>query len=273
MSSIVYPNLLHQSYNIMKNFSFIKLVLFVSLFLCSALVEPTFAQDKPILSEAIRTSIDTKGVEAAKKQFTDMDKSQRERYNVDMEGISTLTNDYLEEGNLEALTAISEIISVFMQDMIAQSMDEYAPGMPEKMAEQREAEREQQAKEREEERKQERQEQIVERQGHPRSDLERFTGLYGDPKATNSTRQLWVQVSCDEYLVSGAMWGDAAPWWLTSESENIFTYKDSFNNLRMEFVNEGNTLKMIHDLEFLKSPLVRTGPLPEDWESCLERYQ
>lgn len=257
----------------MKNFSFINLVLLISLFLSFAFVKSTFAQDKPNLSEAIQTSIDTKGVEATTKRFTEMNKSQREHYNIDMEGISDLTNNYLEEGNLEALTAISEIASLFMQDMIAQSMDEYAPRMAEEMAEQQEAESEQRAKEREEDIMQERHERIVEHQGQPRSDLERFTGLYGDPENTDSSRKLWVTVSCDGYLVSGAMWGDVSPWWLTSDSENVFTYEDSFNNLRMEFVNEGHALKMIHDLDFLKSPLIKTGPLPENWESCLERYQ
>ena len=259
----------------MKNFSFINSVLFITLFLSFAFAKTTFAQDKPNLSEAIQASIDTKGVDATTKQFTEMDKSQRDRYNIDMEGISELTNDYLEEGNLEALTAISEITSLFMQDMIAQSMEQYSPEMTQEMAEQRDAEREQRANEREQERMRQRQEQVVERQGQPRNDLQRFTGLYGDPEATDSNRKLWVTVSCDGYLVSGAMWGDASPWWLTSESENIFTYEDSFNSLRIEFQTgaDGNAVQMNHDLDFLNSPLIRTGPLPDDWEPCIERYQ
>jgi hypothetical protein len=106
-----------------------------------------------------------------------------------------------------------------------------------------------------------------------RNDLERFTGLYGDPEEKNENRRLWVMVSCDGYLVSGALWGDVAPWWMKSEADNIFTYADSFFKLRMEFKTDedGKAIRMIHDLSFLKTPLERLGPIPEDWEPCLER--
>lgn len=106
-----------------------------------------------------------------------------------------------------------------------------------------------------------------------RDDLERFTGLYGDPEEKNEYRKLWVMVSCDGYLVSGALWGDVAPWWMTSEADNIFTYADSFFQLRFEFETDenGNAVKMIHDLEWMKSPLERAGPLPDDWDPCIER--
>lgn len=71
-----------------------------------------------------------------------MDPSEREQYNVDMEGISELTNASQENGNMEALMA---------------------------------------------------------------------------------------------YLVSGAMWGYASPWWVQPESENVFTFQNSFSAIRMEF--------------------------------------
>ena len=53
-------------------------------------------------------------------------------------------------------------------------------------------------------------------------DLERFTGLYSDPEESNENRKLWVMVSCDGQLVSGALWGDVAPWWMKSEGDNVF---------------------------------------------------
>ena len=107
----------------------------------------------------------------------------------------------------------------------------------------------------------------------PREDLQRFTGLYGDPEEKNETRRLWIMISCDGYLVSGALWGDVAPWWMTSEAENIFTYADSFFKLRLEFEtdSDGKIKAMIHDFTGIKSPLKLLAPVPEEWGPCLER--
>jgi len=143
----------------------------------------------------------------------------------------------------------------------------------EEMAKEQEAERDQEAQQREEERTLERQQTVVERQGQPRDDLEQFKGVYGNPDEPESPRQLWVNISCDGYLVTGAMWGDAAPWWMRSESETVFTMEDSFNNVRLEFTPGGDDLEMIHNLDFMENPLKRVGPLPEDWNSCMERYR
>lgn len=257
----------------MYNFTLKLLIIHVCLLFVIPLFSSAIAQDKPNLSDSIREVIDNQGAEAAKEYFSSMDPSERQQYNVDMEGISELTNTYLEDGNMEALMAISEISAPFMQDMVAQSMEQYAPEMEamERMADQREAEREQEALQNEEERVRERQQSVVERQGQPREDLERFKGVFGDPENTESTRKLWVNVSCDGYLVSGAMWGDAAPWWMRSESDNVFTFENQYSDIRMEFGAGSEGLEMIHNLDFMESPLQRVGPLPEDWDSCIER--
>jgi hypothetical protein len=104
-------------------------------------------------------------------------------------------------------------------------------------------------------------------------DMERFTGLYGDPEEGDENRRLWVMVSCDGQLVSGALWGDATPWWMKSEGDNVFTYADSFSKVRMEFKTDkdGKAFRMIHDLSALKTPLEKHGPIPDDWDPCLER--
>lgn len=249
------------------------IIILFSLFFVISLFNSAIAQDKPNLSEAIQEVIENQGVEAAKEYFDEMDPSDREQYHVDMEGISELTNAYLEDGNMEALTAISEISAPFMQDMVAQSMEQYGSEM-EGMAKQQEAEREQEARQREEERARGRQQSVIERQGQPRDDLERFKGVYGNPDNSESKRQLWVNVSCDGYLVSGAMWGDASPWWLQSESETVFTLEDSFSSIRMEFgTGAGGNLEMNHNLEFMENPLQRVGPLPDEWDSCIERMR
>lgn len=247
------------------------LPVFLILIFTTSLFNTAEAQDKPLLSTAIQQAIDTDGLEAAKEKFTSMNESDREQYEVDIQGISELTNSYLENGNMEALMAISEISGIFMQDVVAQSMEQYGADFEamEEMSEQREAEREQERMQREQEREVEQQQRILEGHGQPRDDLDRFKGVYGDPDEPESTRKLWVNVSCDRYLVVGAMWGDAAPWWMRSESENVFTLEDSFTNIRMEFQDN----QMTHNLEFMESPLERAGPLPEEWDSCMERYQ
>ena len=93
------------------------LPVFLILIFTISLFNTAEAQDKPLLSTAIKQAIDTDGVEAAKEQFTSMNQSDREQYEVDMEGISELTNSYVEDGNMEALMAISEITGIFMQDL------------------------------------------------------------------------------------------------------------------------------------------------------------
>jgi hypothetical protein len=256
----------------MNHLSPTKLTAAVFLLFCIALFSTASAQEKPLLSEAIHKAIDTKGIEAAKKQFAKMDQSQRDGYNIDMQGVSALTNEYMQAGNMEAAGAVSEISAPFIQDMISKSMDKYSPGFSEKIKEQQRAEKEKQAKEQEEEESQQ-QDNVVQYEGEPRNDLERFTGLYGDPAESDPNHKLWVTVSCDGYLVSGAMWGDVSPWWMKSAGDKVFTYRDSFSKLKIEFETDakGKAVRMKHDLEYLKSPLERMGPLSDNFDPCLER--
>ena len=104
------------------------------------------------------------------------------------------------------------------------------------------------------------------------NELGKLTGLYGDPEETNENRKLWVMLSCDGQLVSGALWGGAAAWWMKSEGDNVFTYEDSFSSVRMEFEtdDDSNAIRMNHDLSAIKTPLERLGPIPDDWDPCLE---
>lgn len=230
------------------------------------------AQEKQLLSNAIRNIIETQGIEAAKQQFANQYSTQKDLYNIDMQGIAELGREYAQNGNIEAAGAVMEIASPFMQDMMAGAMNAQSYGMAQKLAEQQRAEKAKRAKSYETKRTLQ-QNSVGIDQGKARDDLERFTGLYGDPAETNKNRRLWVTVSCDGYLVSGALWGDAAPWWMSSAADKIFTYSDSFNNFKMEFMTDSNgkARRMIHGLNFIKSPLARLGPIPDDWSSCQER--
>ncbi len=235
--------------------------------------DSAIAQDKPLLSEAIREVIDTKGVESAKKYFTEQFNTKKDLYNIDMQGISAVNMAYSQAGDMESASAVMEIASPFMQFLLTSGSNSDYFKMLEGVAEQEredKAEREKQAKKRyEDQQKQD----IIDYQGQPRSDLEQFTGLYGDPAEKDKNRRIWVMISCDGYLVSGALWGDSSPWWMRSVDDMVFTYKDSWNNIRMQFETDANGKgpTMIHDLDFMKNPLVRLGPVSEEWGKCIER--
>ena len=111
--------------------------------------------------------------------------------------------------------------------------------------------------------------------GPSRTDLDRFAGLYADPAAPDERKSFWVAKGCDGRLVTGAMWGDASPWWMTSVSDRVFEYEDSWTKIRMEFEagSGGSASGMTHDREdILPSPLTRIGPLPPEWrtEECIQ---
>jgi hypothetical protein len=111
--------------------------------------------------------------------------------------------------------------------------------------------------------------------GPARDDLARFAGVYGDPDQPDSSRKLFVSESCDGFLVAGAMWGDASNWWMKSVSDNTFEMSSDFMSLRLEFQlgPDGSAQAMSHDLDFMTSPLVRIGPLPEGWGECVPRTE
>lgn len=217
------------------------------------------AQDKPLLSEAIREVIDTQGIEAAKKHFAEQYELQKDAYEIDMKEISELGNSYVNAGNYEAASVVMEITLPFMQDMYTSQMSGQSNVMAQQQAEMERLEKEKQKKISEEEQLSKDNYKIL--LGEARKDLERFTGLYGDPEEKNEHRKLWVMVTCDGYLVSGALWGDASPWWMTTEGDKTFSYADSFVKLNMEFDTDANgkAVRMVHDLSFMKTPLERTG--------------
>jgi hypothetical protein len=227
-------------------------------------------QEKPLLSEAIREAIDMQGIEAAKKHFAEQYALHPDAYEIDMKEISELGNSYVKAGNYEAASVVMEITLPFMQDMYTSQMSGQSNVMAQQQAEMERVEKEKQKKISEEE--QLSIDSYKTLLGEVRNDLERFTGLYGDPEEKNEHRKLWVMVTCDGYLVSGALWGDASPWWMKTEGDKIFSYADSFVKLNMEFDTDANgkAVRMVHNLSFMKTPLERTGPVPDDWEPCVE---
>ena len=227
------------------------------------------AQNKTSLADEIKKEIDTQGIETAKKYFADQYKSHNDLYEVDMKAISNLSRDYSKAGNLEAAGAVMTIASPFIKDIVSSNLSKM--NVMTKSGEQNDK-NEKNNNKRE---KLKSKEKVEHDFGKARNDLDHFTGIYGDPNETNKTRRLWVRKSCDGYLVIGALWGDASPWWMKSESDKVFTYSDSFSNIKIEFVmgNDNKALKMNHDLSFMKTPLERLEPIPDDWDPCIKRTE
>jgi len=73
-----------------------KLIILILLLIIPVLL---LAQDRILLSEAIHQAIDKEGIEGAKKYFENLNESQRSIYEVDMKGISAISNAYMQEGN------------------------------------------------------------------------------------------------------------------------------------------------------------------------------
>jgi hypothetical protein len=228
-------------------------------------------QNKMLLSEAIQNELDAKGIEGAKKYFSEQFESNKNSYEVDMDGISELSGKYANAGKIELSGAVMEIAMPFMEYSMSNQMSQSPNEDARKLAEMQQAEKNKQSNNENVVSKKDNE--VASNQGKPRDDLERFKGLYGDPADKDKNRKLWVMVSCDNYLVVGALWGGAAPWWMKSESDKVFTYSDSFTSIEIEFVTDANgkAVKMNHDLSYLKNPLERLEPIPEDWEPCVER--
>ena len=105
--------------------------------------------------------------------------------------------------------------------------------------------------------------------GTPRDDLDRFLGLYGDPNRADEHRTLWVAKSCDGYLVAGASWGDASPWWMRSMSDTAFE-ATVFGGEKLGFEFPAQPQSMVHQLDYMPNPLPRIGPLTDDWQECIQ---
>jgi len=114
--------------------------------------------------------------------------------------------------------------------------------------------------------------------GEPRDDLERFHGLYELPDRPG--RQLFVARARDAngegdfpdgYIMIGAMWGDAANWYMISQGDT--TFQQGWVNAGMEPVTvsfetgpDGRATAMAIQSAFMDHDrMERVGDLPEGW--------
>ncbi len=236
------------------------------------------AENKPLLSEEIRSVIENEGLAAAKTRFAELYPSQTDKYDADTVGLSNLGSGYMQSGDMEKGMAVLEMVSAMAQVMASSMSSQAAEANPmaadflkRQQAAREEHEKEQQVARAEEQKVE--QKIADQHSGKSRDELGRFTGIYGIPGGSDSHRTIWVMESCDGFLVSGASWGGGGQWWMRSAADRVFTYQDSFQSFSMEFESSpnGNEQSMIHDLDAISSPLERMGPVPDDWGRCLER--
>jgi hypothetical protein len=233
----------------------------------------TIAEGKPSLSSEIGAVIEAEGIGTAKKRFADIYPASKDDYEVDIHDMMAVAQGYMQAGNMEAGMAVMEMMGTVTQDLASAAMNTHNPQLAEMQRQAEEAdrlEREHAAQAREEEQRVQQKAEARAR-GKARDDLDRFTGIYGDPADRDRLRTLFVTVSCDGYLVTGPMWADVGPWWMRPAADSVFTYADDWTNLSMEFTGEGESTTLEHDLEGVDSPMRRLGPLPDDWSECMKR--
>jgi hypothetical protein len=101
----------------------------LSLYLLLSHSAALFAADKPLLSFAIARVIDAKGPAAAIQQFADAYATDREKYTVDMRGVSKLSKKYMRANNYQAAVAVMQIANPYMQEMMADSLAKQTPAV------------------------------------------------------------------------------------------------------------------------------------------------
>jgi hypothetical protein len=235
----------------------------VLLLLVTASSAPAAAQDpdRPLLSQEIRTLLERDGIEAARNRFEAIFPAQKDKYEIDMQGMAEMGAEYMQAGDYQRAEAVMQMVGVITQNMAANSGMMQAGAAASGKRERAESKPSEPA----------RGTANGPDFGPTRDDLARFAGVYGDPDQPDSNRKLFVSQSCEGHLVAGAMWGDAQNWWMRSVSDNAFEMSSDFLSLRLEFQlgPDGNAQAVNHDLDFIASPLQKLGPLPEGWEECL----
>jgi hypothetical protein len=231
---------------------------------------PATAQDRPLLSAEVRTALDEGGIAAAQARFDELYPEQQDQYEPDVAGLYEVAAGYMQAGDMETAQVLMEMAATVASGAAAaytESMYGNMAAMEAEAASNAAIELEAKAATSE----------SIDAwdPGPSRTDLDRFAGLYADPAAPDERKSFWAAVGCDGRLVTGATWGDASPWWMTSVSDRVFEYEDSWTKIRMEFEagSGGSASGMTHDRpDILPSSLTRIGPLPSEWggDRCIQ---
>ena len=248
-------------------------VLVVAFFSSLSIATHAVAQGAPVIAPEMARVISEEGVDAAKARFKELLASESINHATELSAMHSLMSSYMQAGNMDAGSAIGEMSAELTVQMMSAGGAYSMPGMDmEQLRKMEEAERAQEQQVRQEEEKLAAKQRQQSR-GKSRDDLERFTGFYGEGGSADMGKTIFVAVSCDGYLVTGPMWADVGPWWMRSAADTVFTYADSWTNLSLEFVPDGDDGHHIlnNDIDGIAAALEWKKELTPEYAKCVER--
>ncbi len=219
--------------------------------------------EKPLLSQEVRSVLERDGAEAATERFNQLFPAEKDKYDVDQKGFGELAAESMQRGDFATGQAVMQMLNTIVEAQLAELQIQMPskPAVPESKKDRPASGKKPSA---------ESQTSTLDL-GPARTDLERFTGVYGTPEDEKEGRTLFVAESCDGHLVAGPMWADTSPWWMKSTSDTAFDFRwdETFVHMEFALAPDGRATSMNHDLDFMESPLPRVGPLPEGWRDCV----
>jgi hypothetical protein len=219
--------------------------------------------EKPLLSHEIRSVLERDGAEAATERFKQLFPAEKDKFDVDQKGFGELVAESMQRADFGAGQAVMQMLNTIVEAQLAEleirissELEMPDSGTGPSVSKEKPASDSETA---------------TLTLGPARTDLARFTGVYGTPENEKDGRTLFVAESCDGHLVAGPMWADTSPWWMTSTSDTVFDFRLDETSVHMEFAvgPDGRATSMHHDLDFMGNPLPRVGPLPEGWRDCV----
>jgi hypothetical protein len=221
------------------------------------------AAKRPLLSDAIRTTIEKDGADAARQRYQEIAQDQANTYEFDLKALVDLGSAYIQRGETEKGQVIFEIAA--LAAMVVSGVPREAAGAATRPA------RPTARRETGEEAARRRTLALL---GPGRDDLKRFHGVYGDASAQDGPRRNFaVEQSCDGHLRLGAMWGDVMPWTMKSVGDVEFVQgatdpgQTTPIRIRFELDGDGRARALTHNMTDLGLPLrvARIGDLPAAW--------
>lgn len=221
------------------------------------------AARRPLLSDAIRTTIEKDGADAARRRYQEIAQDQPNAYEFDLKALVDLGSAYIQRGEMEKGQVIFEIATQAAMVVSGVPPEAAAAATRPARATARRETGEEAARRR-----------TLALLGPGRDDLKRFHGVYGDASAQDrSPRNFAVEQSCDGHLRFGAMWGDVMPWTMKSVGDAEFVQgatgpgQTTPIRIRFEVDGDGRAQALTHNMTDLGLPLraTRLGDLPTAW--------
>lgn len=253
-----------------RSLSKASLTTLLSCFALSYLAPPLRAQDalKPLLSEEIRGVMERDGPEAAERRFHEIFPTEKDAWEVDIQGLAALGTGFMQKGDMAAAeTVLTMVASITQETMAAGGLGLPTPPRSTASGSSRGTGNASASANASANASATATTSRGPDLGPARTDLARFVGEYGD----DPMRRLWIAVGCTGHLVGGTTWGDASPWWLTSLGDTQFSYSDQWQSVEISFETEsdGEAVAMQHNVEGLSGRLSRV-PLREEWgKECI----